>query len=159
QLIEINTNAGGALLNAVLARAQRACCEIAPAPADAAGGADLPARFAAMFAAEWAAFRNHHGAALPRALAIVDENPATHFLHPEFELFQQLFRAQGIDSRIADRDELQFADGALWLTQGGERIRIDAVYNRLTDFALDQPASAALRAAWLADAAMITPHP
>ena len=27
QLIEINTNAGGALLNAILARAQRACCE------------------------------------------------------------------------------------------------------------------------------------
>ena len=25
-LIEINTNAGGAMLNAVLARAQRACC-------------------------------------------------------------------------------------------------------------------------------------
>jgi hypothetical protein len=38
-------------------------------------------------------------------------------------------------------------------------LRIDLVYNRLTDFALDEPANAALRAAWLADAAVVTPHP
>ncbi len=44
---------------------------------------------------------------------------------------------------------------ALW----HEDLRIDLVYNRLTDFTLDAPANAALRAAWLADAALITPHP
>jgi hypothetical protein len=38
-------------------------------------------------------------------------------------------------------------------------LRIDLVYNRLTDFALEAPANAALREAWLTDAALITPHP
>jgi hypothetical protein len=36
---------------------------------------------------------------------------------------------------------------------------VDLVYNRLTDFALDEPAHAALRAAWLDELALITPHP
>jgi hypothetical protein len=42
QLIEVNSNAGGALLNARLLRAQRACCapvaKMMPAPASAGGG-------------------------------------------------------------------------------------------------------------------------
>jgi hypothetical protein len=56
---------------------------------------------------------------------------------------------------ICDPGELAFRDGALW--HAG--LRIDLVYNRLTDFSLDAPANAVLRAAWLADAALITPHP
>jgi len=36
---------------------------------------------------------------------------------------------------------------------------VDLVYNRLTDFALAEPASAALREAWLGGTAVITPHP
>ena len=36
---------------------------------------------------------------------------------------------------------------------------IDLVYNRLTDFALAEPASAALRAGYQASAGVITPHP
>ena len=37
--------------------------------------------------------------------------------------------------------------------------RIDLVYNRLTDFALERDESAALREAWLAGAVALTPHP
>ncbi len=33
------------------------------------------------------------------------------------------------------------------------------MYNRLTDFYLSQPASAAIRAAWLDQSAVVTPHP
>ena len=36
---------------------------------------------------------------------------------------------------------------------------VDLVYNRLTDFALEAPASRALREAWFAGSAVITPHP
>jgi hypothetical protein len=88
-------------------------------------------------------------------VAIVDEAPRTQYLYPEFVLFQRLFEQAGIRAVICDPGELAFRDGALW----HDGLRIDLVYNRLTDFALEAPANAALRAAWLADAAALTPHP
>ncbi len=166
QLIEINTNAGGGLLNALLARAQMACCDDVEAllPGDLAG--DTPEHlFLEMFRAEWRAFAGakvmrsgipRDGAGdTPKRIAIVDEAPQTQYLYPEFVLFRRLFEQAGIAAVICDPRDLAFRDGALW---HGEA-RIDMVYNRLTDFALDAPANAALRAAWLADAALITPHP
>ncbi|MCZ2419999.1 MAG: hypothetical protein LC123_09185 [Burkholderiales bacterium] len=153
QLIEINTNAGGGLLNAALAQAQFACCEevaamlpgVHPAPT-------LEQDFVDMFREEWRAVR---GAAPLRRIAIADEAPQSQFLYPEFLLFRKLFERHGIAAVVCDPRELRIADGALW--HGGERI--DLVYNRLTDFGLEAPENAALREAWLADAAVLTPHP
>jgi hypothetical protein len=90
-----------------------------------------------------------------KRIAIVDEAPLTQYLYPEFVLFQRLFERAGIEAVICDPQELALRDGALW--HGSSRI--DLVYNRLTDFALEAPANAALREAWLSDAALITPHP
>lgn len=149
QLIEINTNAGGGLLNARLARASRACCLPAEEQADAP---DAEAAFLAMFRAEWAAEKGEQP--LTR-IAIVDEAPATQFLAPEFELFRQLFAANGIAAVIADPAELHWDGSALQHASGP----VDLVYNRLTDFDLSAPASAAIRAAWLAGGAVVTPHP
>jgi len=158
QLIEINTNAGGGLLNALLARAQKACCDDVEAllPGDLAG--DTPDHlFLEMFRAEWRAFATTKVGAgdTPMRIAIVDEAPLTQYLYPEFVLFQRLFEHAGIEALICDPQELTLRDGALW---HGD-LRIDLVYNRLTDFALEAPGNAALRAAWLSDAALITPHP
>jgi hypothetical protein len=157
QLIEINTNAGGGLLNALLARAQKACCDDVEAllPGDLAG--DTPEHlFLGMFRAEWRAFAAKVGAGdAVKRIAIVDEAPLTQYLYPEFVLFKRLFEHAGIEAVICDPQELALRDGALW--HGSNRI--DLVYNRLTDFALDAPANAALREAWLTDAALITPHP
>ena len=153
RLIEINTNAGGALLNAVLARAQRACCaEVAalvngPVPAE-----DLERAFFDMFAAEW---RLAGRPGLPRRVAIVDHAPEEQFLYPEFVLFERLFRRFGIDAVIRSPAELAFADGELRDAAGC----IDLVYNRLTDFSLQDASHGALRAAYLAGAAVVTPHP
>ncbi|MBW7900251.1 MAG: hypothetical protein H3C26_02155 [Rhodocyclaceae bacterium] len=150
KLIEINTNAGGGLLNARLAAATRACCtaaESAPRPA-----ADVEAAFVAMFREEWRRVRGD----VPLArIAIVDERPAEQYMAPEFELFRRLFVQHGIAAVIADPAEFVWDGGRLLL--GGEAV--DLVYNRLTDFALDAPAHAALRAAWDHDGAVITPHP
>ncbi|MDO8788128.1 MAG: hypothetical protein Q7J42_08675 [Sulfuritalea sp.] len=157
QLIEINTNAGGGLLNAVLARAQKACCGDVEALLPGDLGGDTPEHlFLEMFLAEWRAFGPGVGAGdTPIQVAIVDEAPLTQYLHPEFVLFQRLFEHAGIKAVICDPQELAFRDGALW--HGATRI--DLVYNRLTDFALEAPASAALRTAYMADAAVVTPHP
>ncbi len=150
-LIEINTNAGGAMLNAILARAQRACC----APVQAMFPHPTPAlddRIIEMFHNEWRL--SHSGRAL-RSIAIVDEVPQQQYLYAEFLLFQQLFARHGLHAVIADPSELQWRDGTLW---HGELL-IDLVYNRLTDFYLEQENAAALRAAYLANAVVLTPHP
>ncbi len=152
QLIEINTNAGGALLNALLARAQRACCAELAALAAAPPGQSPEAAFLDMFREEW---RLARGAAPLRRVAIVDERPREQYLYPEFVLFRSLFERAGIEAVICDPGELACAGGTL--SHAGRTV--DLVYNRLTDFSFDEPGSAALRQAWLEDAAVITPHP
>jgi len=153
RLIEINTNAGGALLNVYLARAQKACCpEMHGLTTGPVALAALEEEFVAMFRSEWRAARSE----LPlKRIAIVDDAPATQYLYPEFELFQALFRRHSIDALIADPAELEIQNGRLLHADGP----VDLVYNRLTDFALEEPAHAGLRAAWLDDLALITPHP
>ncbi len=58
RLIEINTNAGGAFLNAILVRAQLQCCGDAKS---AAGSADFEAKVIAQFESEWRAQRGNLG--------------------------------------------------------------------------------------------------
>lgn len=153
QLIEINTNAGGALLNLALAHAQQACCrEMASNFQPSADLEKLEQVFFAMFAEEW---RRQRGDAPLGTIAIVDDDPEAQYLYPEFRLFQRLFRRFGAEALIADGRALEWRDGKLW-HQGQA---VDLVYNRLTDFYFDQPAHAALRTAYQAGAAVVTPHP
>ena len=152
-LIEVNTNAGGAMLNAVLARAQQACCEaMEPLLPSVAALDALEARFARMFREEWALCRS--GVPL-QTLAIVDDGPQDQYLYPEFLLFQHLLERDGLRVVIADPGALQLREGRLWL----DDLAIDLVYNRLTDFVLDEPGHAVLRQAHLQDAVVLTPHP
>ncbi|QYF95988.1 hypothetical protein KY495_08805 [Massilia sp. PAMC28688] len=152
-LIEINTNAGGALLNALVARAHRACSVNAQQLASGAGaGPAFEQRIVDMFRHEWALA----GHTRPlRTIAIVDLAPAEQYMYPEFILFQRLFERHGIGAVVADPAALHLRDGVLW---HGE-LAIDLVYNRLTDFTLAEPAHAHLRQAYLEDLAVITPHP
>ncbi|MDX9766861.1 MAG: hypothetical protein RBT51_05940 [Ectothiorhodospiraceae bacterium] len=151
RLIEINTNAGGALLNLALLRAQKVCCpgHVHPLPhAPDAVQADL----IAMLREEW---RLARGAAPLGQIAIVDDAPAGQYLYPEFLLFQRMLREAGIEAVIADAAALEWRDGRLRV----DGRPVDMVYNRLTDFHLTESAHAALRAAWLDDAVVLTPHP
>jgi hypothetical protein len=153
QLIEINTNAGGALLNMALARAQTACCQAMDLAMN--GYRDLrtlEADFLAMFHSEW---KLQRGDAPLRTIAIVDDDPHNQYLAPEFELFRQLFTQHGLQAVIADAAQLQWRDGALW--HGSTAI--DLVYNRATDFDLSEPAHAALAQAYASGGVVLTPHP
>lgn len=154
QLIEINTNSGGALLNAALVRAQRACCrEMLDAAFESATEIEkLDATFVAMFGEEW---RLQRGAAPLHRVAIVDDAPVGQYLYPEFLLFERLFAHAGIEDVVAHAGALEWREGRLW-HQGQA---VDMVYNRLTDFYLDDPAHAALRAACESGAVVLTPHP
>ncbi len=153
RLIEINTNAGGALLNTLLARASSACCrEAREAMAGPMATERLEQTFVEMFRAEW---RLARGDAPLKTIAIVDDRPAQQYLHPEFRLFEALFRRHGLETVLVDATDLMVCHGNLW---HGET-RIDLVYNRLTDFALTDPGHTALREAYLNDTAVVTPHP
>src|SRR5262245_26595990 len=151
QLIEINTNAGGGVLKALLRRAQRTCYD-AVGQALHIGQEDAPQRFLEMFRAEHALVRP--GATL-RSVAIVDDAPASQYLYPEFVLFQRLFSAAGIEAVVCDPRELELRGRALVHRAGP----IDLVYNRLTDFALAAPEHEALAQAWREQLAVVTPHP
>ena len=151
-LIEINTNAGGAMLNAVMARAHQACCVDAPLAGSKESAAFLENRIVDMFRTEW----QRSGRQGPlHTIAIVDIAPQDQYLYAEFLLFQGLFERHGMHAIIADPCDLTLRDGALWC---GE-ISIDLVYNRLTDFALEAPENAVLRTAYLEHAVVLTPHP
>jgi hypothetical protein len=153
QLIEINTNAGGALLNAVLARAQRACCpEVETLLSSATGSASPEDAILADFREEWARARPTQRL---EHIAIVDQDPPTQYLYPEFLLFQRLFASHGIDAVVADPRALEFAGREL--RHDGRRV--DLVYNRLTDFYLEDAANRSVRLAFERDVAVVTPHP
>ena len=157
QLIEINTNAGGGMLNAVLERAQQSCCDdVALLLPGLLAGETPEQMFLDMFQAEWQAARGQRQPAPPlRQVAIVDDDPAAQYLYPEFVLFKRLFEHHGIGAIICDPRELELRQGELW----HGKARIDLVYNRLTDFSLADPGHETLRAAYLTDAAVVTPHP
>lgn len=149
RLIEINTNAGGAFLNAILGRAQQRCCNGAT---NDSWTENFDRAVIRQFENEWLAQR----ASGPLArVAIVDDQPESQYLYPEFKLAQQLLQRGGIDSLILSPDELSYEAGALY----GKGMRIDLVYNRLVDFGLEAPEHAALRSAWLEGGAVITPNP
>jgi hypothetical protein len=152
RLIEINTNAGGALLNGLHTaslcdpvKLACLCSELIPVET-------MQARLIRTFEAELHAA--HPGVSL-RSLAIADDKPDAQFLRPEFELFRQLFASAGIEAQVCDVRDLAF-DGAA-LTLGGRRL--DLVYLRDTDWRFEHERSHALRAAYLADAVVVTPSP
>jgi hypothetical protein len=157
RLIEINTNAGGGLLNAALARAHRSCCAAMDEALQLGPQApDLDATFAAMFRAEW---RSQRADATWRTVLIVDDAPQAQYLAPEFAMARAWFRAQGLLAEVADPAELLWRDGALWHAALPADQPVDLVYNRLTDFDLSEPGHAALRQAYEAGAVVLTPHP
>ena len=149
-LIEINSNAGGGFLNALLLDSQRE----AEWPGAAAAEANLEQAFLEMFRNEW---RLERGAAALHSIAIVDEQPEGQYLYPEFLLAQGVFERAGIAAYIADPAALHVRGDGLYLESSGDSQKIDLVYNRLTDFSLHQ--HPALRQAYLGGSVVLTPNP
>ncbi len=153
RLIEVNTNAGGALLNAALARAQQSCCEAmnwAFKPEPTLAG--LEDALFEMFTREW---RCQRGDTPMGLVAIVDDDPAAQYLAPEFELCRQMLQQRGLDARIVAPEALEWRDGQLRV----DGSVVGMVYNRLTDFYLAEPEHGALKSAYEAGAVVMSPHP
>jgi len=146
-LIEINSNAGGAFLNELLLQSQR---EVT-LPGVVAAADNLEQVFLDMFRNEW---RLERGDSPLKTVAIVDEHPQQQYLYPEFLLAQRMFERAGITALIADPAELEMRADGLYCRER----KVDLVYNRLTDFFLQQ--HVALSSVFQNnDLAVITPHP
>jgi hypothetical protein len=153
QLIEINTNAGGAFLNVALARAQKQCCHPSEQSAETTKMLDgFEEAVTNMFIQEW---QRQSATAMPNRIAIIDNDPKNQFMYLEFQLACRLLQAKGIDTVILDPSELNYVDGKL--TAHGKPI--DMIYNRLVDFAFENPNHAVLKSAYLEDAVVVTPNP
>jgi hypothetical protein len=146
KLIEINTNAGGVLLNAELAEAQSSCC------VEVSVDQNLEEKIFSSFLNEW---RLQSGEKKLTTVAIVDESPKEQFLYPEFLLFQRLFQERGIICDILSPEEIKKNDKLLIGPHGP----IDLIYNRLTDFYLEAPHLKHLREAYLTGDIVLTPNP
>ena len=154
KLIEINTNAGGALLVTLLNRAWGLH--------DTADVAE--AHLLQMFRQEWALWQGVDGdKARPLTrIAIVDESPELQYLYPEFVRWQRLFESAGIHTCICAPEALD-CDVQGRLSHHGQPI--DLLYNRLTDFSLSAPALTQIARAWqhqvtgAKTGSLITPHP
>jgi hypothetical protein len=145
-LIEFNTNAGGGFLNALLIDSQRN----AGLPGKAAAVENPERAFLEMFRNEW---RLASGDEPFNSIAIVDSQPEAQYLYPEFLLAKAMFERAGIAAHICDPSALLLREDGLYL----EGNRIDLVYNRLTDFSLQQHPE--LRQAYLDGRIVLTPNP
>lgn len=144
KLIEINTNAGGAFLNLCLLNAYYKNDE----------ANKLANEFIEMFKNEFAIFNNTQNL---QTIAIVDENPSEQFLYPEFEICQKILTKNNIQTIISSPENLSLKNNNLYYNN---RVKIDFIYNRLTDFYLSSNAkNNALLNAYKNDFAAISPNP
>ena len=153
RLIEVNTNAGGAFLNALLAKAQRACCAEVEVALGRPETDDFEPAVMRMFQHEW---ELQKGQGVPRRIAIVDDQPAEQYLYPEFLLAQRFFQKHGIDAGDCRWRSAPVRSAGRLLAEGQP---VDLVYNRLVDFSFGHPEHQDLRAAYLDGAVVVTPNP
>lgn len=145
-LIEINTNAGGGFLNALLIGSQAD----SGLYGESVGVAKPEQALVDMFRNEW---RRMRGDEPLTTIAIVDEQPEAQYLYPEFLLAKKLFEQAGIRVMVADPEALQAAEGGL----SCEGVSVGMIYNRLTDFSLQHFPH--IRRAWEQRQVVLTPAP
>ncbi|MBN4077247.1 hypothetical protein JYT48_03160 [Mariprofundus ferrooxydans] len=133
KLIEINNNAGGLYIGE-----QRWL----PQPAGVFSDA-LQQRLLAMFPSEW------------RNIVIMDDAVKEQYMYPEMLAYAELLRAGGRKLWVCSPDDLQLQADGLYID--GEKI--DAIYNRHTDFYLDEHGLEHIRLAYQQDKVVLNPHP
>lgn len=136
KLIEINNNAGGLYIGSGRWLPQ-------PDLVDEGWSGRLEQRLLGMFPAEWA------------SIAIMDEDVRSQYMYPEMCAYADLLREAGRRVRVCSPEEL-VPDGH-GLCVDGERV--DAIYNRHTDFYLEDPSLRHVRRACELGQVVLNPHP
>lgn len=151
RLIEVNTNAGGAfVMHALLADIRKRVCPCDATLVDNAD--DVEEKLVNMFVQEW---RSAGRSGMPKTIAIVDSEPKQQFLYPDMLLAQSMLSRHGIVSVICEPESLLIRNNRLYADQQ----QVDFVYNRSTDFALQETAQHTIRQALIQDLAVVSPAP
>src|SRR3546814_11175026 len=108
RLIEINTNAGGAFLNALMARVQRRCCGAQNARISSPNGFDFAVKD--MFQREW---RSQRSSGELRRIAITDHSPQEQYLSPAFVIARQMHQKHDFAVEIVDVTDFRPDSGQL----------------------------------------------
>jgi len=143
KLIEVNTNAGGLWF---ASQSYRPHAQQFPEK--------LANTLLQMFLAEYRLFCQDENA-LPKLIAIVDQEPEEQFLFAEMQVFAKLFQQQGIETIIVDPKAIETTERGLFF-QGK---KIDLIYNRHCDFYLNSVEMAGIAKAWQQQSICLTPNP
>jgi len=151
RLIEVNTNAGGALL-AWLAEHT----EIAALTPENFERQDpqTARRLRQMFLQEWRLF-NTSSRAKPRRVVILDQAPEQQYLYGEMKAFAALLDHWGMPTCIASADQLSADEQRVSID--GEPV--DLIYNRHCDFYLESSELSGVRSAYLHRNVCLSPNP
>lgn len=145
-LIEINTNASGFLIADLLYQAHGLTPMVDSKPLNS---------LISSFANE---YQLCHGSSQAlKKIAIIDEKPREQKMYLEFLMYKSLFEKQGWNPSIHDQSELTLNQDRVLQTSEGEPI--DLVYNRSTDFLLQNPDCKNLREAYIKGTGCFSPHP
>jgi len=134
KLIEINNNAGGLYVGQGHWLPQDDVPELS---------GTLAQRLVAMFPKEW------------KTIAIVDDAIEQQYMYPEMNAYAELLRSEGRHVFLVSPQEMELRDDGLYCS--GERL--NAIYNRHTDFYLESEALADIRTAYERGQIVLNPHP
>lgn len=148
KLIEVNVNAGGIFIAHQLALYAKCCCS----DKHPTNLADFEQKIIAMFKNEYAL--KGRGGAL-KTMVIIDENPESQFLYPDFQLCKALLKKNGIQTFILDPSKLRVKGNKVFY----QEYEIDLIYNRLTDFYFERAEHTHLKKIYDENLAVITPSP
>lgn len=95
----------------------------------------------------------------PLTIAIIDESPSQQKLYFEFLLYQKMLQSFGHNVLIADPSELALANSQKLVLKTQADKHIDFIYNRTTDFYLEQEANQALKTSYLNRGFTLSPNP
>ncbi len=134
KLIEINNNAGGLYVGEGRWLPQPAIPELPGC---------LEQRLLSMFPDSW------------RCIAILDEDIRSQFMYPEMCAYAALLRDQGREVHLVSPEDIRAADDGLYV----QASRLDAIYNRHTDFYLQSPRMRPILEAYRQGLVFLNPHP
>ncbi|MDT8377108.1 MAG: hypothetical protein RQ867_10300 [Mariprofundaceae bacterium] len=134
KLIEINNNAGGLYIGNG---------EWLPQPDISELENGFEQRILGMFPRAW------------KTIAIVDEDIEKQFMYHEMQAYAKLLEGDGREVFLVSPESVELKENGLYINTA----RIDAIYNRHTDFYLQSPAMHHIKRAYMAGQVQVNPHP
>lgn len=135
KLIEINNNAGGLYIGGQRWLPQPDMADVLPGR--------LEERLLSMFHSRWG------------AIAIMDEQVRDQYMYPEMCAYADLLRNGGRKVWVCSPEDIGLTEAGLYI----DGQRLDAIYNRHTDFYLEDQPLQHIRMAYQRGQVAINPHP